>query len=524
MAGKKKSSPTEGGGGLQSPYLWAVWVVILSMAAYTIIYRDDEKPSEPPPSVEPPAVLQKSIEQLEAQMKTLYAGLSSVAGRGQTSTFDMIKGMADKARQILDDAEQAPTAEEEATGAPKQKEAEASRKEPKAHGSAKQDRSGNGDDGNSEDDRDRQENWRQRDDTEESAEDVADDVDEEDADDDDDDERDRELDDDEEADLEAEGHSRDEAAEDDGDDDDDDDDRERDSDDRTWPDGLERGEDDDDVDGEDDYEDDADDEGQEEPEEDEDADLEDEDAYDDQDEEEEDEDEGEEAADEQEREERAPLTMDDSTHVVVLTRDTFTDYLAQNSRTMVEFYAPWCGHCKKLAPEYEKVAAQFDGRAGFAAVDATKEEQLSRVFKVTGYPALKWFVHGRPFDYEGPRTASDISSWVEERLTPAYTDVELLEDLTAALKEVTGGAIMAIVAAAGPKRAGQQRLFKAFEAAAEQFRGKVLFAWASEEESSEEVLLLRQNKEAEKCKQANGSLCRSADDIISWLESSELGL
>eukprot|EP00929_Paragymnodinium_shiwhaense_P074623 TRINITY_DN381_c0_g1_i1.p1 TRINITY_DN381_c0_g1~~TRINITY_DN381_c0_g1_i1.p1 ORF type:complete len:370 (-),score=95.51 TRINITY_DN381_c0_g1_i1:44-1153(-) len=369
MAGKKKSSPTEGGGGLQSPYLWAVWVVILSMAAYTIIYRDDEKPSEPPPSVEPPAVLQKSIEQLEAQMKTLYAGLSSVAGRGQTSTFDMIKGMADKARQILDDAEQAPTAEEKRRIL---SEGLASKAE-----------------------------WL----------------------------------------YALTSHSN----------------------------KLQ-------------------------------------------------------AADEQEREERAPLTMDDSTHVVVLTRDTFTDYLAQNSRTMVEFYAPWCGHCKKLAPEYEKVAAQFDGRAGFAAVDATKEEQLSRVFKVTGYPALKWFVHGRPFDYEGPRTASDISSWVEERLTPAYTDVELLEDLTAALKEVTGGAIMAIVAAAGPKRAGQQRLFKAFEAAAEQFRGKVLFAWASEEESSEEVLLLRQNKEAEKCKQANGSLCRSADDIISWLESSELGL
>jgi protein disulfide-isomerase A6 len=76
---------------------------------------------------------------------------------------------------------------------------------------------------------------------------------------------------------------------------------------------------------------------------------------------------------------------------------------------LVEFYAPWCGHCKSLAPEYEKAAKALKGIANIAAVDATKEQVD---VQVQGYPTLKFYVDGKPTDYDGPRTADGIVDYV----------------------------------------------------------------------------------------------------------------
>ncbi|XP_052805252.1 protein disulfide-isomerase A4-like [Mya arenaria] len=109
--------------------------------------------------------------------------------------------------------------------------------------------------------------------------------------------------------------------------------------------------------------------------------------------------------------------------VLVLTDDNFDKVLDEYDTALVEFYAPWCGHCKTLAPEYEKAAARLKDApvpVPLGKVDATVNVDVAKRFDVSGYPTLKWKKGGEWSDYEGPRDADGIVTWVSERADPNY--------------------------------------------------------------------------------------------------------
>jgi protein disulfide-isomerase A1 len=132
--------------------------------------------------------------------------------------------------------------------------------------------------------------------------------------------------------------------------------------------------------------------------------------------------------------------------VVTLTEANFESIMKENEYVLVEFYAPWCGHCKSLAPEYEKAAAKLDGqepKVVLAKVDATQEEALAKQFEVQGFPTLKWFVNGSPKEYTGGRTEDTIVSWITKKVGDAatkITDAEHLDTLKADHKVLVVGA------------------------------------------------------------------------------------
>lgn len=81
--------------------------------------------------------------------------------------------------------------------------------------------------------------------------------------------------------------------------------------------------------------------------------------------------------------------------------------------TLVEFYAPWCGHCRSLAPKWKKVAGALKGSGiRVAAINCDDHKETCAKFGVKGYPTIKAFVAGRTVDFGGgERSARALRDW-----------------------------------------------------------------------------------------------------------------
>lgn len=117
------------------------------------------------------------------------------------------------------------------------------------------------------------------------------------------------------------------------------------------------------------------------------------------------------------------IVVSTASDVVSLTKDTFTNFIKQGDLVLAKFYAPWCGHCKALAPEYEKAAQKLmEKKIRLVKIDCTVEEELCKEYRVEDYPTLKIF-RGindvRP--YTGNRKAPTIISHMIKQSLPAVS-------------------------------------------------------------------------------------------------------
>ena len=119
-------------------------------------------------------------------------------------------------------------------------------------------------------------------------------------------------------------------------------------------------------------------------------------------------------------------------NVGVLTKDNFDDFIGKNPKVFVKFYAPWCGHCKAMAPAYASLAKRMkeeENSVPIMKVDATVEKELAEKYGVQGFPTLKFFIDGEPVDYQGAREENDIYNWIQKKTGPASSLITSDEEL-----------------------------------------------------------------------------------------------
>ncbi|RMZ92468.1 hypothetical protein DV736_g274, partial [Chaetothyriales sp. CBS 134916] len=133
-----------------------------------------------------------------------------------------------------------------------------------------------------------------------------------------------------------------------------------------------------------------------------------------------------------------------SSSVLNLRPDNFDKVVFESGKpALVEFFAPWCGHCKNLAPVYEELATAFsshEAKVSIANVDADEHKSLGKNYGVQGFPTLKWFSGKKgeePEDYNGGRDIESLTKFVQDKtgLKPkgpkkAASDVVHLNDQT----------------------------------------------------------------------------------------------
>lgn len=173
--------------------------------------------------------------------------------------------------------------------------------------------------------------------------------------------------------------------------------------------------------------------------------------------------------------------------VTELTDADFDTSLEDMDTALVMFYAPWCGHCKKLKPEFDKAGKDLlknDPPVNLVKVDCTEggKDTCGR-FEVRGYPTLKIFRSGEvSSDYNGPREASGIVKYMQAQVGPASKECKTQDEVKAFLAKKSEVVVVSY--------SEDEEMQKAFDKVANKMRETVAFAHLNKKAGEYEGIVL----------------------------------
>lgn len=107
-----------------------------------------------------------------------------------------------------------------------------------------------------------------------------------------------------------------------------------------------------------------------------------------------------------------------ATNVIEVEESSFASSVTESSTpVLVDFWAPWCGPCKSIAPIIESLAEEMEGKVTFAKVDVDRNRQTATKFGISAIPTLLLFKNGEVVDkVAGLTNKDDLRDLLEKHL------------------------------------------------------------------------------------------------------------
>jgi thioredoxin 1 len=91
----------------------------------------------------------------------------------------------------------------------------------------------------------------------------------------------------------------------------------------------------------------------------------------------------------------APSGMKSHAGIITITNDNFLSVVADHPRLVIDFWAPWCGPCRMLAPVIEELAAEFAGKVSFGKCNTDENQNIANRFGINAIPTVFFFLNGQ---------------------------------------------------------------------------------------------------------------------------------
>ena len=101
-----------------------------------------------------------------------------------------------------------------------------------------------------------------------------------------------------------------------------------------------------------------------------------------------------------------------------ITKEQFDRYASEGKTVLVDYWAPWCGYCRRIGPAYEKAAEQHENSIIFAKVNIDEEPQLAHAENIEVIPTLVLYKAGKPIStIVAPDSKAKIEAFLQESLS-----------------------------------------------------------------------------------------------------------
>lgn len=211
--------------------------------------------------------------------------------------------------------------------------------------------------------------------------------------------------------------------------------------------------------------------------------------------------------------------------VVELTPATLNGFLNTHKPVFIMFYAPWCGHCKQLHPEWEKFAKGVKDVVRIGAVNADAHREIGGQFGIQGFPTIKYWKMGpkkgmKPLDYQGQRSAAALHNAAVAEITHAVVTATGVQDFNTQIGKASAG----MAAVLFSSKSKSPPIFSVLSQSPH-FKGKIAFVLVTDKakklaesfsvEKSPAFMLLSLPKEGERA-DANGFVRKDFDGKMEY--------